>query len=88
VPDVEPALREYERGATSVSDLNWLFHMRGQHKHAYDERELSQILGLIGFVAIERREFDSDLDLEMRREGSLRLKADKPIAVAERPVDN
>lgn len=90
VPDLAPLLTAYPealpdeqplpRGElpTALGRINWL--MRGDslhptHLYAYDEPTLRLLLESAGFVACARRAFDPTLDLEMRREGTLRMGA-------------
>jgi predicted SAM-dependent methyltransferase len=77
VPDAEPALRAYARGETTLDEVNHLFRGGGTHLYAYDEAMLARLMREAGFEA-RRREFDSALDLEIRRHGTLRMLGRKP----------
>ncbi len=93
VPDTELCLRAYLNGnfspqslglqevewcTTPMQYLNFLFHQGGEHKQLYDYVTLAKILQNAGFTDISRREFDSSLDSEDRRQGTLYLNARKP----------
>jgi len=63
---------------TRMQHLNYHFRQGGEHKYAYDFETLSQVLKEAGFTAIERRDFNSQLDSELRREGTIYIDAKKP----------
>jgi predicted SAM-dependent methyltransferase len=58
---------------TPLGQINYLFRAATTHLYAYDEETLRLLLDRAGFVQIARREFDPGLDLEVRREGTLRM---------------
>lgn len=59
---------------------NWIMEKGHDHKYAYDYETMAHILAKAGFVDIERREYDPQLDSEVRSLGSLYVKAFKPKA--------
>jgi predicted SAM-dependent methyltransferase len=93
IPDVERALRAYADGGfsrealglpfvdwceTPMQNLNFLFHQGGEHKQLYDFATLEKVLREVGFCHVRRREFDSQLDSEDRRAGTMYVDAQKP----------
>jgi predicted SAM-dependent methyltransferase len=50
----------------------------GEHKYAWDEETLRRSLERAGFRSATRRQFDSTLDSERRRTGTLYMRATKP----------
>jgi predicted SAM-dependent methyltransferase len=50
--------------------INHMFRQFGEHRYAYDEEILTQVLRETGFRAVKRRDYDSDLDV-VKREGTL-----------------
>ncbi len=75
-PHVMPVPR-YVFG-TTLHMVNWVFRQGTEHKYAYDFETLREALAAAGFVRIERREFDPELDAETRREGTLYVVGRKP----------
>jgi predicted SAM-dependent methyltransferase len=87
VPDGEPVLRSYtirrEDAAqvqfhakpswcrTHMDCINYCMRQNGEHRWCYDEETMRLLLKSVGFVEIQRREFDPRLDQELRRVGSL-----------------
>jgi predicted SAM-dependent methyltransferase len=63
---------------TPLHMVNWPFRQGTEHKYAYDFETLRGALAGAGFVRIERREFNPDLDSETRREGTLYVEGRKP----------
>lgn len=63
---------------TPLHMVNWTFRQGTEHKYAYDFETLRDALAGAGFVRIERREFDPELDAETRREGTLYVVGRKP----------
>lgn len=61
-----------------LEELNFCFHQGGEHKFLYDEQFLCALLDHFGFADVRRRAFDSLLDTEHRREGTLYVVASKP----------
>lgn len=65
---------------TSMHIVNYMCRQDGQHKYAYDEETLAQVLEGAGLVA-RRRPFDPALDSERRyAANSLYMEATKPAA--------
>jgi predicted SAM-dependent methyltransferase len=58
----EPALNR----TTKIDYVNYVAYMNGQHKYMFDEENLVHLLKARGFRNVRLREFDKDLDLEMR----------------------
>jgi hypothetical protein len=50
----------------------------GEHRWIYDEETMRLLLESVGFVEIQRREFDPELDQELRRFGSMYMQCRKP----------
>lgn len=63
---------------TTLHMVNWMFRQGTEHKYAYDFETLRDALAAAGFVRIEKREFDPELDSETRREGTLYIQGHKP----------
>ena len=51
--------------------INYIAYMGGHHKFMFDEENLINILRSSGFKEVRLREFDPELDLEVRREESI-----------------
>lgn len=62
---------------TRLDHINHHFRQGGEHKYAWDEETLAAKLAEAGFVSVKRREFDSALDTESRRAGTLYMCAKK-----------
>jgi predicted SAM-dependent methyltransferase len=79
-------LRSYlaQENPTLMHHVNYTFRADGQHKYAYDEETLGQVLRDAGFVDVVRRDFDPDLDSPKRRGHSLYMKGTKPFTAASR----
>lgn len=63
--------------------LNFIFHQAyredfSEHRMAYDLATLSRLLRQAGFSEVAERAFDSSLDSEHRRFGSLYVQARRP----------
>jgi hypothetical protein len=58
--------------------INYCMRQDGEHRWCYDEETMRLPLESVGFVEIQRREFDSELDQELRRNGSLYMRCRKP----------
>jgi predicted SAM-dependent methyltransferase len=98
VPDLDAIYRRYEsiaNGSCSavewkehyllghpVEELNYCFHQGGEHKFLYNEDFLVKLLINFGFRNVQRRPFDTSMDSEYRREGTLYVCANKPCANA------
>ena len=66
---------------TSMHIVNYICRQDGQHKYAYDEETLAQVLEGAGFVDVRRRDFDPALDSQRRyAANSLYMEATKPGA--------
>lgn len=64
---------------TPMHIINYIFRQDGQHKYAYDEETLAQVLDANGFAEARRRVFDASIDSERRyRTNSLYMEALKP----------
>jgi predicted SAM-dependent methyltransferase len=63
---------------TRMHHLNYHFRLGAEHKYCYDYETLAEILRDSGFVAIQRRSFDAELDSEVRRWGTMYVNAEKP----------
>ncbi len=68
---------------THLDHLNYHFRQDGEHKYAWDAETLSRTLKAAGFISVQRRHFDPKQDSEARREGSLYMLAQKPVAAAQ-----
>lgn len=65
---------------TELEHINWHFRQGGEHRFAYDFKTLHKALAKSGFAAVQRRDFDPDLDSEERKLGTLYVHATKPVA--------
>jgi predicted SAM-dependent methyltransferase len=95
VPDAEGMIHEYVEHQpelpngdywgpkwcdTMMHRLNYLFRQGREHKYAYDEQTLAQVLVAAGFTAPQRRPFDPSLEQANHEIGSLCMTAVKPAA--------
>jgi predicted SAM-dependent methyltransferase len=64
---------------TRMEHINQHFREYGKHRFAYDFETLERVLNKAGFIEVKRREFDSELDSEDRRLGTLYVEGKKPI---------
>ncbi|MGA8755868.1 MAG: methyltransferase domain-containing protein [Stellaceae bacterium] len=62
---------------TRLESINYHFRQDGEHRFAYDYETLHHVLIEAGFQNIRRRDFDSTLDTEDRRIGTLYVDAQK-----------
>jgi predicted SAM-dependent methyltransferase len=63
---------------TPMHIINYIFRQDGQHRYAYDEETLAQVLSANGFVNARARAFDPSIDSERRRAAnSLYMEAHK-----------
>ena len=69
---------------THMHHVNYTFRADGQHKYAYDEETLGQVLRDAGFTEVSRRDFDPTLDSAKRRGHSLYMRGLKPLTAASR----
>jgi predicted SAM-dependent methyltransferase len=63
---------------TQMDHVNYCLRQDGEHRWYYDEETMRMLLEAVGFVEIQRREFDPELDQEVRRVGSMYMKCTKP----------
>jgi predicted SAM-dependent methyltransferase len=63
---------------TELDHLNYHFRQMTEHKYAWDFETLAATLRKFEFENVTRREFDSTLDAEARRTGTLYVRAAKP----------
>jgi len=63
---------------TELDHINYHFRQDGEHKYAWDAESLARTLRDGGFAPVSQREFDSQLDTEDRRIGSLYMIGIKP----------
>jgi predicted SAM-dependent methyltransferase len=63
---------------TELDHINYHFRQDGEHKYAWDAETLARTLKMSGFNCVSQRAFNSLLDLEARRVGSLYMLAKKP----------
>ena len=64
---------------TKLEHLNFHFRDCGEHRYAYDFETLEKVLKSIGFENVAPRDFDSLLDSEDRRLGTLYVQAIKGL---------
>jgi predicted SAM-dependent methyltransferase len=62
---------------TPMHSVNYFFRQDGRHKYAYDEETLIGLIENCGFSNVHERAWDSALDLEARKEGTLYVDAEK-----------
>lgn len=63
---------------TALHQINFHFRQLNEHRYAYDEVTLAQVLREEGFVQPKRREFNPALDSSLRRIGTLYMDAIHP----------
>jgi predicted SAM-dependent methyltransferase len=63
---------------TQMDHVNYCMRQNGEHRWYYDEETMRLLLEEVGFVEVERRDFDSELDQEERRVGSMYMRCKKP----------
>jgi predicted SAM-dependent methyltransferase len=56
---------------TPMHSVNYFFRQGGEHKYTYDAETLTETVRLCGFANVRQRPWDSTLDLESRRDGTL-----------------
>jgi predicted SAM-dependent methyltransferase len=94
VPDTEWPLRGYgdpdhdywalapswhpDSCETQLDHINYHFRGIDHHKYAWDEETLARSLNRAGFGCVSRRSFDTTLDSESRRTGTLYMRGIKP----------
>jgi predicted SAM-dependent methyltransferase len=64
---------------TQMDHVNYCMRQDGEHRWYYDEETMRMLLETVGFVEVQRREFDPELDQEFRRVGSMYMKCTKPM---------
>jgi predicted SAM-dependent methyltransferase len=72
---------------TQMDHVNYCLRQNGEHRWYYDEETMHRLLQSIGFVDIQRREFDPTLDQELRRIGTMYMQCMKPKAESK-PVSD
>jgi hypothetical protein len=60
-----------------MDHVNYCMRQNGEHCWYYDEETMRRLLESVGFVEIQRREFDPELDQETRRVGTLYMQCRK-----------
>jgi len=65
---------------TSMEAINWLFRQGGEHHFIYDYETLSMLLAKAGFASIVQREWDESRDSPPRREDTIYIDCQKPLA--------
>jgi predicted SAM-dependent methyltransferase len=63
---------------TQMDHVNYCMRQDGEHRWYYDEETMRLLLESVGFVEIQRREFDPKLDQEVRRVGLMYMQCAKP----------
>ena len=63
---------------TGFEFINYHFRLEGEHQFAFDFITLKSHLEQVGFMDVNKREFNPDLDTMKRAEGSLYVEAKKP----------
>jgi predicted SAM-dependent methyltransferase len=63
---------------THMDWINYGMRLGGERRWFYDEETMRLLLQSVGFVEIQRREFDPELDQEVRRVGGLFMQCRKP----------
>ena len=56
---------------TPMHSVNYFFRQGGEHKYIYDAETLIETMRGCGFTGVHKRPWDSTLDLESRRDGTL-----------------
>ncbi|HEY1949509.1 MAG TPA: methyltransferase domain-containing protein [Bryobacteraceae bacterium] len=73
---------------TQMDHVNYCMRQNGEHRWYYDEETMGRLLQSVGFEAIQRREFDPELDQEKRKVGTLYMQCMKPQAYPFRSSAN
>ncbi len=63
---------------TQMDHINYCMRQDGEHRWYYDEETMRLLLDGVGFIEVQRREFDPDLDQEERRVGTMYMLCKKP----------
>jgi len=69
----KPALHYY----SYVDYLNYMFYMNGEHRTMFDANNMAEILKAAGASVVSLREFEPDLDRDIRKHESLLVVATK-----------
>lgn len=62
---------------SKIDYLNYIFYMDGHHRHMFDRDSLLTVLEASGFKDVHIRDFDPDLDQEVRKYASIYAEAFK-----------
>lgn len=62
-----------------IDQLNYTCYMDGEHKYMFDEENLVNLLRISGFSNARTREFNAEVDMEVRRWESIYAIAEKPL---------
>ena len=62
-----------------MDHVNYCMRQDGEHRWYYDEETMRLLLEEVGFVEVERRDFDSELDQEETRVGTMYMRCRKPL---------
>jgi predicted SAM-dependent methyltransferase len=73
---------------TQMDHVNYCMRQNGEHRWYYDEETMRRLLQSVGFVAIQRREFDPKQDQELRRTGTMYMQCMKPKTEPTPAVDS
>ncbi|MES2884295.1 MAG: methyltransferase domain-containing protein [Pseudomonadota bacterium] len=81
--DIDPPGSYASWARTPMERLNFIFHQayredHAEHRFAYDFQTLAKRLSEAGFVQVEERVWDAELDSRYRKFGSLYVHARKP----------
>jgi hypothetical protein len=60
-----------------MHSANYFFRQDGEHKYVHDSETLIRLIRDCGFSNVQERQWDSALDLESRRDGTLYVDAVK-----------
>lgn len=75
----------HEGAPTPMHHVNYWFRQDGHHRYAYDEETLGRVMSEAGFESVRVREFDPQLDSELRhRLHSLYMEGAKPVGASVR----
>ncbi len=73
---------------TQMDHVNYCLRQNGEHRWYYDEETMRRLLERVGFVAIQRRQFDPTLDQEARRVGTMYMQCRKPNNLLSSAVES
>jgi len=62
---------------TPMHSVNYVFRQNSEHKYAYDEETLIELITQCGFSNVRTRSWDGALDMEARRAGTLYVDGEK-----------